>query len=173
MIPKDLDVSGRVEQISLDELIPYARNSRTHSDLQIAQLAASIKEWGWTQPILVDESGMIIAGHGRVLAARKLGVESVTAIVAEGWTETQKRAYVLADNKLAANAGWDPELLALEFEELEAADFNVVLTGFDDEEIAALTSLDEPDDDSASEDDSSETDYKCPKCSHEWSGKPR
>jgi ParB-like chromosome segregation protein Spo0J len=95
-------------------LIPYARNARTHSDEQVAQIAASIKEWGWTTPILVDEGGQIIAGHGRVSAARTLGVKDAPVMVATGWTEAQKRAYVLADNKLALNAGWDNELLALE-----------------------------------------------------------
>ena len=101
----------------VDELIPYARNSRTHSDSQVAQIAASIKEWGWTTPVLVDDSGQIIAGHGRIMAARKLGMVDVPVIVAEGRTDAQKKAYVIADNKLALNAGWDESLLALEFGE--------------------------------------------------------
>jgi len=122
-----------------DELIPYARNSRTHSDDQVAQIAASIKEWGWTTPILVDETGGIIAGHGRLLAARKLKMEQVPTIEAAGWSDAQKRAYVIADNKLALNAGWDESLLALEFGELEGLGFDVELTGFSAEEIAALT----------------------------------
>ena len=121
-----------------DELIPYARNSRTHSDEQVAQIAASIKEWGWTTPILVDETGGIIAGHGRLLAARKLKMEQVPTIEAAGWTDAQKRAYVIADNKLALNAGWDSELLALELGELGELGFDLDLTGFTLDEIDAL-----------------------------------
>lgn len=121
-----------------DELIPYARNSRTHSDDQVAQIAASIREWGWTTPILVDETGGIIAGHGRLLAARKLKMEQVPTIEAAGWTDAQKRAYVIADNKLALNAGWDSELLALELGELGELGFDLDLTGFTLDEIDAL-----------------------------------
>ena len=121
-----------------EDLIPYARNSRTHSDDQVAQIAASIKEWGWTTPILVDETGGIIAGHGRLLAARKLKMEQVPTIEATGWTDAQKRAYVIADNKLALNAGWDSELLALELGELGELGFDLDLTGFTLDEIDAL-----------------------------------
>jgi len=128
-----------VKYKAVEDLIPYARNSRTHSDEQVAQIAASIKEWGWTTPILVDETGGIIAGHGRLLAARKLKMEQVPTIEAAGWSDAQKRAYVIADNKLALNAGWDESLLALEFGELEGLGFDVELTGFSAEEIAALT----------------------------------
>ena len=128
-----------VKYKAVEDLIPYARNSRTHSDDQVAQIAASIKEWGWTTPILVDETGGIIAGHGRLLAARKLKMEQVPTIEAAGWSDAQKRAYVIADNKLALNAGWDESLLALEFGELEGLGFDVELTGFSAEEIAALT----------------------------------
>ena len=129
----------RIEQRAVEKLIPYARNSRTHSDAQVAQIAASIKEWGWTTPILIDETEQVIAGHGRLMAARKLGMAEVPVIVAAGWTDAQKRAYVIADNKLALNAGWDESLLALEFGELEGLGFDVELTGFSAEEIAALT----------------------------------
>ena len=125
-----------------DELIPYARNSRTHSDEQVAQIAASIKEWGWTTPILVDETGGIIAGHGRLLAARKLKMDQVPTIEASGWTDAQKRAYVIADNKLALNAGWDNELLALELAELGELGFDLDLTGFALDEIDALKPTD-------------------------------
>ena len=100
----------RVERRPLAALVPYARNARTHSDEQIAQIAASITEWGWTMPVLVDEGGMIIAGHGRVLAAAKLGIGEVPVMIARGWSDAQKRAYVLADNKLTLNAGWDEGL---------------------------------------------------------------
>src|SRR3954469_22554956 len=96
--------ADKVERWSLDRLIPYARNARTHSDTQVAQIAGSIKEWGWTVPVLVGEDGVIIAGHGRVLAARMLGVHDIPVMIARGWSEAQKRAYVIADNKLALNA---------------------------------------------------------------------
>ena len=124
--------------LSIDKLIPYAKNSRTHSDAQIAQIAASIKEWGFTTPILIDDQHSVIAGHGRLAAARKLGLKEVPVIVATGWTDAQKRAYVIADNKLALNSGWDNELLALELGELGDLGFDLDLVGFTDEEIAAL-----------------------------------
>ena len=127
-----------IEQIDIDALIPYARNSRTHSETQVAQVAASIREFGFTNPVLIDSDGGIIAGHGRVLAARKLGMGSVPAIRIDYMTDAQKRAYVIADNKLALNAGWDEELLALELGDLQAEGFDLALTGFDDDELAAL-----------------------------------
>lgn len=130
--------ADKVEQWPIEKLVPYAKNSRTHSEDQVAQIAASIKEWGFTSAILVDEDGGIIAGHGRVMAARKLGMAQVPVMVAKGWSEAQKRAYVIADNKLALNAGWDNELLALELAELDGLGFDVELTGFSDEEIKAL-----------------------------------
>jgi len=121
------------------ELVPYARNSRTHSDAQVAQIAASITEWGFTNPILIDPDGGIIAGHGRLLAARKLGLDDVPCVVADGWSDAQKRAYIIADNKLALNAGWDNEMLAVEFAELDGLGFDLTLTGFELAEIAALS----------------------------------
>ena len=135
---KKQNPADKVEQWPIEKLVPYAKNSRTHSEEQVAQLAASIREWGFTTAVLVDESGSIIAGHGRVMAARKLGMESLPVMVAAGWTDAQKRAYVIADNKLALNAGWDNELLALELGELGDAGFDLELTGFTDEEIKAL-----------------------------------
>lgn len=123
----------------VDDLIPYARNSRTHSDAQVAQIAASVREFGWTNPVLVDGENGIIAGHGRVLAARKLGMADVPCIELAGLTDTQRRAYIIADNKLALNAGWDDELLAIEFAELADAGFDNLLTGFTQDEIDALT----------------------------------
>ena len=122
--------ADRVERRPISSLLPYARNARTHSDAQVAQIAASMKEWGWTNPVLVDEAGMIIAGHGRVLAARKLNLPEVPVMVAEGWSESQKRAYVLADNQLATNAGWDDALLKNELSELQGAGFDLDLIGF-------------------------------------------
>jgi DNA modification methylase len=131
--------ADRVERRKVADLIPYARNARTHSDEQVAQIAASIREWGWTTPVLIDEAGGIIAGHGRVMAARKLGLTDVPVMVAAGWSEAQKRAYVLADNKLALNAGWNDELLALELGEIGALGFDLGLTGFGTDEISALS----------------------------------
>lgn len=119
-------------------LVPYARNSRTHSPEQIDQIAASIKEWGFTTPILVDTDGQIIAGHGRLLAAQKLGLDEVPAMTATGWTDAQKKAYVIADNKLALNAGWDNAMLAIEMQELGDMGFDLDLTGFGADELSAL-----------------------------------
>jgi DNA modification methylase len=135
---KKQNPADKVEQWPIEKLVPYAKNSRTHSEDQVAQIAASIREWGFTTAVLVDESGSIIAGHGRVMAARKLGLASLPVMVAAGWTDAQKRAYVIADNKLALNAGWDNELLALELGEIGDAGFDLELTGFTDEEIKAL-----------------------------------
>ena len=130
--------ADKVERISIDKLIPYARNARTHSDAQVAQIAASIKEWGWTSPVLVDETGQIIAGHGRVMAARQLGLKEVPVMTATGWTEAQKKAYVLADNQLAMNAGWDNDLLSVELKDLAGMDFNLDLIGFDGKVLEGL-----------------------------------
>lgn len=126
-----------VERRPLAGLIPYARNARTHSTEQVAQIAASIREWGWTSPILVDEADMIIAGHGRVLAAQQMKLDEVPVMVAAGWSEAQKRAYVIADNKLALNAGWDDDLLEIEISELQEAEFDLGLTGLSEKEIKA------------------------------------
>jgi DNA modification methylase len=130
--------ADKVERRAVADLVPYARNARTHSEEQVGQIAASIREWGWTVPVLVDEAGGIIAGHGRILAAQKLGIAEVPCMVAAGWSEAQKRAYVLADNKLALNAGWDNDLLSVELAELQAFDFDLGLTGFGEDELAAL-----------------------------------
>jgi DNA modification methylase len=125
------------------DLIPYARNSRTHSEEQVGQIAASIREFGFTNPIIIDEDNNIIAGHGRILAAQKLKIEEVPCVVVSGWTEAQKKAYVIADNKLALNAGWDESMLALEFDELQELGFDLSLTGFSGDEILALKPLEE------------------------------
>jgi DNA modification methylase len=129
--------ADKVERKAVSALVPFARNSRTHSDDQIEQVARSIAEWGWTNPALIAEDGTIIAGHARVLAARKLGLEEVPAMVTRGWSEAQIRAYVIADNKLAENAGWDRKMLASELHEL-AGGFDLSLVGFSEQELAAL-----------------------------------
>jgi len=127
----------QIKEIEVAKLIPYANNSRTHDDAQVAQLAASIKEFGFRNPILVDGVG-IIAGHGRLLAARKLGLDKVPTIDCSDMTETQKKAYIIADNKLALNSGWDTNLLSLELEQLDADGFNLELLGFDSKELDEL-----------------------------------
>ena len=128
--------SQTIEAIPINDLVPYARNSRTHSDAQVAQIAASIKEFGFTNPVLIDADGGIIAGHGRVLAARVLKLDTVPCIRLSHLTETQKRAYVIADNKLALNAGWDAEALRIEMGDLDG--FDLLLTGFTQEEVDAF-----------------------------------
>lgn len=132
--------ADKVMRRSVASLVPYARNARTHSADQVDQIAASIREWGWTTPVLVDEAGGLIAGHGRVLAAKKLGLKDIPVMLAEGWSEAQKRAYVLADNKLALNAGWDNELLRVELEGLKELNFDIDLTGFSSDELALILS---------------------------------
>jgi len=139
---KSANPADTVEHWDIERLIPYARNSRTHSEAQIAQIAASMKEWGVTSAVLVDEDGGIIAGHGRVLAARKLGKTEMAVMIARGWTDAQKKAYVIADNQLALNAGWDKELLELELDELHTGGFKMDLLGFDAAELSAAMGLD-------------------------------
>lgn len=131
------------------DLIPYVNNTRTHSDKQVKQIASSIKEFGFTNPILIDDNNGIIAGHGRVMGAEKLGLVEVPTITLSGLTETQRKAYIIADNKLALNAGWNEELLKLELQSLKDMDFDITLTGFEldeidlSEEVAGLTDEDE------------------------------
>ena len=130
--------ADRVERRSIDDLIPYARNARTHSEAQIAQIAASMCEWGWTNPVLIDASGQILAGHGRVLAARTLGFKECPVMIADGWTQAQKRAYILADNRIAENAGWDDAMLRIELQSLQEDGFNLDITGFDPDALAEI-----------------------------------
>ncbi|WP_182179453.1 site-specific DNA-methyltransferase [Methylobacterium radiotolerans] len=143
--------ADHVERRPISALVPYARNARTHSDEQVDQIAASINEWGWTTPVLIDEESGIISGHGRMLAAAKLGIADVPVMVARGWSEAQRRAYCIADNQLAANAGWDRDLLRVEFGALQELDFDIALTGFSIEAVADLMAertagLTDPDD---------------------------
>ncbi len=128
----------RIEYLPVPALIPYARSARTHSDAQIDQVGASVKEFGWTNPVLIDGQNAIIAGRARVEAAKRLGLNEIPCIELSGLSEAQKRAYILADNKIAQNAGWDEKLLALEFADLKEFDFNLELTGFSLDEIDAL-----------------------------------
>lgn len=128
----------QIQEVAVEALIPYAKNSRTHSDAQVAQIAASIKEFGWTNPILVDGTKGIIAGHGRLMAARKLGLVKVPVIELKDMTESQKKAYVIADNQLAMNAGWDIELLKIEVADLNEDGFDLELLGFDNKMLDSL-----------------------------------
>ena len=128
----------KVEYKKIKELIPYCNNSRTHSDEQVLQIASSIKEFGFTNPVLIDEQGGIIAGHGRIMAAQKLKMDEVPTITLSDLSEAQKKAYIIADNKLALNSGWDDELLKIELEQLKELDFDLGLIGFSDDELALL-----------------------------------
>ena len=131
-------MSLSIDYVPTTDLLPYAMNSRTHSDEQVAQIAASIKEFGFTNPILIDDAAGIIAGHGRLMAAKRLNLNEVPTITLKGLTEAQKKAYVIADNKLALNAGWDTEALTAELRRLQELDFNLDLIGFDSDELAQL-----------------------------------
>ena len=132
---------NQIESLPVSDLIPYARNSRTHSEEQVAQIAASIREFGFTNPVLIDSNGTIIAGHGRVMAAKKVGLTEVPCLRLQHLSPSQIRAYVIADNKLAINAGWDDEMLKAELLTLQEEGFNTDLTGFSDEELNALLNL--------------------------------
>jgi len=160
--------ADRVERRPVADLVPYARNARTHSPEQVDQIAASIKEWGWTTPVLVDENNEIIAGHGRILAAHKLKLQTVPVMTATGWTEAQKRAYVLADNKLALNADWDLGLLKHELLDLDHHNFELPLTGFSMPEIEQM--MFDGNFAPGTADDQSTLDQKkcatCPECGH-------
>jgi ParB-like chromosome segregation protein Spo0J len=154
------------------DLVPYARNSRTHSAAQVDKIAASIREFGFLNPIIVDGQNGIVAGHGRVMAAQKLGLDTLPVIEAGHLSEAQKRAYVIADNRLALDAGWDNDLLKVELQDLDAQGFDLTLTGFELGEMAAL--FDEPDFAPGTEDDQGKLDelapkmVTCPHCGGEW-----
>lgn len=132
-----MTTAAQLEHLPLDALTPYAKNARTHSAAQLAQLVASIKEFGFTNPVLIDAEGGILAGHGRVLAAQQLGLATVPCVRLGHLSEVQRRAYILADNKLALNADWDEDLLAEEVRALLAMDFNLFVAGFDDSDALA------------------------------------
>lgn len=134
----------KIEKVNTDKLIPYARNSRTHNEVQVSQIAGSIREFGFTNPVLIDNDNGIIAGHGRVLAAQKLGLKEVPCIRLSHLTETQRKAYVIADNKIALNSGWDEEMLGLELADLRELDFDLGLLGFDAVSIESFLNPPEP-----------------------------
>ena len=161
----------KIQDVAVNKLIPYAKNSRTHSDQQVAQIAASIKEFGFRNPILVDGVG-IIAGHGRWLAAQKLNLDKVPTIDCSDMNESQKKAYIIADNKLALNADWDTNLLSIELEYLSENGFNLEVLGFNTEELSAL--IKGVNFDAATEDDQGKLDQldpkwiDCPHCGKEF-----
>lgn len=164
----------KITQKKVTELIPYVNNSRTHSDEQVAQIAASIKEFGWTNPILVDGSNGIIAGHGRLMAARKLGYKEVPTIELADLTDIQRKAYIIADNKLALNAEWDKEILSIELGTLQGVNFNIDLLGFDAIELSDLFDEQIKVPESSSEEidiDEYNMNCKCPKCGFEFDAK--
>ncbi len=143
----------KLEYRAVEALIPYARNAKQHSEAQVAQIAASIREFGWGAPILIDGQNNVIAGHGRLLAARKLGITEVPVVPMEHLTDTQRRALILADNKIGENASWEDELLGIELSELKDAGFDLGLTGFSTEEWEALIAGEEPNKDGLTDDD--------------------
>ena len=145
--------ADKIEQWPTAKLLPYARNARTHSDDQVAQIAASIAEFGFTNPILAGSDGVIVAGHGRLAAAQKLGLEVVPVVVLDHLSPTQRRALVIADNRIAENAGWDDAMLRIEIAALQDDDFDVSLTGFDADALAELMAGDEPDGEGETDDD--------------------
>lgn len=163
----------KIETIKIDKIIPYARNARTHSPDQVAQIAASIREFGFTNPVLIDKDGGIIAGHGRVLAARQLDLTEIPCVRLGHLTDTQRRAYIIADNRLAETSGWDLKMLAMEIEDLRLEDFDIDLTGFSAEALEAMFEGD-PDFKPGTEDDQGRLDQlepkmvNCPHCGTEF-----
>jgi len=133
----------KIEYVATDDLIPYIHNSRTHSEAQIKQIAASIREFGFTNPILIDDEGTIIAGHGRVMAAKVLQLDQVPTITLGALSDAQRKAYVIADNKLALNAGWDTEVLLAEIESLQDLNFDTQLLGFSADELSEMLNIEE------------------------------
>jgi len=162
--------ADQVERRPIEKLVPYARNARLHSDAQIASIAASIREWGWTIPVLVDETGALIAGHGRILAARQLGIETVPVMTAHGWSDAKVRAYRLADNKLAELSSWDNELLGLELSDLRDLGASVELIGFDAVSLDKLIAGPAAPEEFGEYNETIETEHTCPKCGFRWSG---
>lgn len=166
----------KIEQIKTEKLIPYARNSKLHSEAQVGQIAASIREFGFNNPVLIDKDNGIIAGHGRVLGAQKLGLESVPCLRLAHLTDIQKRAYIIADNRLSeTGGGWDTELLALEIEDLRLEDYDIDLTGFDADSLEAMFDDASGNDDTPPESSAKEIDpddyqmgHRCPRCGFEF-----
>jgi ParB-like chromosome segregation protein Spo0J len=160
--------SQRIEQIDIKKLIPYARNSRTHSDIQISQIAASIKEFGFTNPVLISDTYDIIAGHGRVLAAKKLGWDTVPCIRLDHLSDTQRKAYVIADNSIALNSDWNFDMLSVEIDELNDYKFDVSLLAFSNEQLSELIGSAEELPEPKEELKADKKSTICPKCNWEF-----
>ena len=164
----------QVERVETGKLVPYARNARTHSEAQVQQIAGSIREFGFTNPVLIDDENGIIAGHGRVLAAQLLGLADVPCIRLSHLNETQRRAYVLADNRIALNSGWDDAMLAIELAELQIDGLDLTSLGFDVPEMDKLLSgsdnLPEMPSEFKEFNEEIETEHECPRCGYLWSG---
>jgi len=171
MAGKKKGVQHEIDMCDVGDLKPYERNARVHSEAQIEQIMASIREFGFTVPILTDPRNGVIAGHGRLEAAKRLGMAQVPRLVAKGWTAAQKRAYVIADNKLTENGGWDEDILRLEIGDLVELDFDIDLLGFGDgiDDILQDLSKEAPDD-FPEYDENIKTEHKCPKCGYQFSG---
>jgi ParB-like chromosome segregation protein Spo0J len=168
----------QIEQIPVSDLIPYARNARTHSEQQVAQIAGSIQEFGFCNPVLIDATNGIIAGHGRVLAAGRLKLETVPCIRLTHLSDAQRRAYILADNRIALNSGWDTEMLANELSDLHADEIDLGLIGFDADELAKLLAFESGEIEEAPESSAKEVNpdeftmqCKCPRCQFEFDPK--
>lgn len=171
----DSDLRLAVEYVPIEQLIPYARNARTHSDAQVAQIAASIREFGFVNPCLVDGARGLIAGHGRVLAARKLGLTEVPTIELSHLTPVQRRAYVLADNRLALTSAWDTDMLAMELGDLHSDGFNLETVGWNEADLRSLLGDDptigkDAPDEFGSIDETIDTEHECPSCGYRFSG---
>lgn len=168
-------MKDQLEHLATADLIPYARNARTHSPSQVAGIAGSIREFGFNNPVLIDKDNGIIAGHGRVLAAQQLGLATVPCLRLGHLTKTQRKAYILADNRLAELAGWDTEMLALEIADLRLDDVNLELLGFDEDGLRDLLGVADsdtaiPPNEFQEMDEDINTDHECPKCGYRWSG---
>lgn len=168
-------MKDQLEHLATADLIPYARNARTHSPSQVAGIAGSIREFGFNNPVLIDKDNGIIAGHGRVLAAQQLGLATVPCLRLGHLTKTQRKAYILADNRLAELAGWDTEMLALEIADLRLDDVNLELLGFDEDGLRDLLGVADsdtaiPPNEFQEMDENIDTDHECPKCGYRWSG---
>lgn len=177
-----MEKKNKMEMVAVEKLVPYVNNARTHSLAQIGKLRASIREYGFINPVIIDDKYGIIAGHGRVVAAQEEGLKEVPCVLVDYLTEAQKKAYILADNRMALDAGWDEELLRLEIEELQGMDFDVSLTGFRDDEITDLFALndDELDDPEGNNKEFGEEEFgdeefehECPRCGFHFNGNGR
>lgn len=165
---KPKKMAKRIEFWPIEKLKPYEKNARTHSDTQLAQIAASIAEFGFTNPVLVDSESGIIAGHGRLEGAKRVGLKEIPVIVLDYLTEAQKRAYIIADNKLAENAGWDNDLLRSELLDLKLENFDLKMVGFSDDELENLLKGEFDSNNEEELDENIKTEKECPSCGYKW-----